>query len=77
MRRAKRAEKLLSKIRDSDVMNYSSLNLSDKSYSADAAKVIGEALSKYCKDVKVANISDIIAGRKEDEAQLASSQCSQ
>eukprot|EP00605_Chrysophyceae_sp_TOSAG23-4_P000539 GSChrysophyteH1.ASY1.ANO1.608.1 assembled CDS len=68
---AERAEELLSKIRDSDVTNYSSLNLSDKSYSADSAKVIGEALSKYCKDVKEANISDIIAGRKEDEAQLA------
>lgn len=63
-----RATELLETI-DGD--SFTSLNLSDKSYSEDAAKVIGVALSKRCKNVTTANISDIIAGRQENEAQNA------
>ena len=47
---------------------YTKLNLSNKSYSDVAAAAIGEALSLTCTHVVIANISDMIAGRQEEEA---------
>ena len=65
---AERALELLSGVSGE---GFKSLNLSDKSYDEGAAKLIGDALHARCALVTVANISDIIAGRQEDEAQLA------
>jgi len=67
---AERAQELLSTV-SALGDGFTSLNLSDKSYDGAAAKLIGSALAKQCKQVTVANLSDIIAGRQEDEAQLA------
>ena len=45
------------------------IRLSNKSFTSDAAKLISQRLSTF-KNVKVADISDIIAGRPEDDALL-------
>lgn len=47
---------------------FTSINLSNKSYSDEAAVVIGETLRRQCAGATVANISDMIAGRQEEEA---------
>ena len=63
---ADRAKELLIGIA-SDV-NFTSVNLSNKSYSDEAAIIIGAALANHCESVTSANLSDMIAGRQEEEA---------
>lgn len=46
----------------------SHLKLSDKSFSESAARVIAASLREKCKSVTVADLSDIIAGKSEEEA---------
>ena len=44
------------------------IRLSNKSFDCPAAQVIGDALDKVESSIEIVDISDIIAGRPEDEA---------
>jgi len=64
-----RAKELLAELSSvTSHLTFTSINLSNKSYSDDAAVVIGEEIKQQCASVTVANISDMIAGRQEEEA---------
>jgi hypothetical protein len=60
-----RAEELLATI-DSNLNPYH-VDLSNKSFSSEAAELIANKLKTY-HNIKIANIADIIAGRPEEDA---------
>jgi Ran GTPase-activating protein 1 len=62
-----RATFLLANLPPVEPSSYTAVNLSNKSFSDEAASVIGEALSALS-NVTTVNLSDMIAGRPEDEA---------
>ncbi len=63
-----RAEELVAQIPQVEGKNFTHIDLSNKSFSDEAAIVIGADLKKRCGQVRVAHLADMIAGRKEEEA---------
>ena len=63
-----RAEELIAQVELPEGKNFTHIDLSNKSFSDEAAVVIGADLKRRCGHVRVAHLADMIAGRKEEEA---------
>ena len=63
-----RAEELVARVTLPEGKEFTHIDLSNKSFSDDAAIIIGADLKRRCGKVRVAHLADMIAGRKEEEA---------
>jgi Ran GTPase-activating protein 1 len=63
-----RAQELLTAATTGEAGPYIGINLSNKSFSHQAAEILANYLQQYKEHVQILDLSDIIAGRHEDEA---------